>query len=447
MDYRLTGAGIITLNAAFHTGLAVRLHEYFGEELYCHACDFGGSTIVHSEFPSGSTGIGWHDPTQQNYWAPTEGNACFQRLLDELDAAVTAAAAAGDTLECVGIVWAQGESDGLTQQYADRYAENARLVRTTLRNAIKSRSMFSGSAEKIPWIHPRVLTGVFTYASTINEQIQILAEEDPYTRTFDVSDLTATDTLHYDDDSIQLLERRCYDAIVDIRRATSDSGAVAICNLALSHIGDASRVTSIDPVDGSAQSTHCARFYPIARDSLLEMRQWSFAMKRKVLIELDESDVTEWDYAYLHPADALSIISVQPEDATDDYVQPSIQLGFTPTPVMGSQASFSNVGAPFSVEIDSLGRKVIYTDLPDAAVRYVSRASDATKYPQTFVIALAWKLASMLAGAIIKGEQGAAESKRCLQMLMAHLGPAESKDAQQSKADVPHVPPWISARG
>ena len=49
---------------------------------------------------------------------------------------------------------------------------------------------------------------------------------------------------------------------------------IAICNLALSHLGDAANIASIDPPEGSAQAEHCATFYPIARDSLLEMHDW-----------------------------------------------------------------------------------------------------------------------------------------------------------------------------
>ena len=55
---------------------------------------------------------------------------------------------------------------------------------------------------------------------------------------------------------------------------------VEICNLALSHLGDTATVASIDPPEGSAQAEHCARFYPIARDALLEKHDWSWATRR-----------------------------------------------------------------------------------------------------------------------------------------------------------------------
>ena len=58
---------------------------------------------------------------------------------------------------------------------------------------------------------------------------------------------------------------------------------VEICNLALSHLGDTATVASSDPPEGSAQAEHCARFYPIARDALLEMQNWKFATRRATL--------------------------------------------------------------------------------------------------------------------------------------------------------------------
>ena len=58
---------------------------------------------------------------------------------------------------------------------------------------------------------------------------------------------------------------------------------VEICNLALAHLGDEATVASIDPPEGSAQAEHCQRFYPVSRNSLLEMHDWAFATKRATL--------------------------------------------------------------------------------------------------------------------------------------------------------------------
>ena len=54
-----------------------------------------------------------------------------------------------------------------------------------------------------------------------------------------------------------------------------DAGAVDICNIALSHIGENGRITSLDTdVDESAEAAICARYYPIARNTVLEHGSW-----------------------------------------------------------------------------------------------------------------------------------------------------------------------------
>ena len=55
---------------------------------------------------------------------------------------------------------------------------------------------------------------------------------------------------------------------------------IDICNLALAHLGDDATIASIKPPEGSAQAEHAARYYPIARNSLLESHTWNFAAKR-----------------------------------------------------------------------------------------------------------------------------------------------------------------------
>lgn len=212
---------------------------------------------------------------------------------------------------------------------------------------------------------------------------------------------------------------------------------VDICNLALSHLGDASTVASLNPPEGSVQSEHCARFYPIARDSLLEMHPWGFATRRVQLAQLG-TGWPEWDYAYAQPSDALNIIAVLPPDATDDYSQ-----GLSNVPLA---AGGSYVPKAFSCEIDSNGADVIYTDQENAVLRYTALVIDTTKFSPLFVTTLSWHLASMLAGPIIKGDVGAAEAKRCASMMQAFFGKATESDAGQRRINPQHSVTWMAGR-
>ena len=214
---------------------------------------------------------------------------------------------------------------------------------------------------------------------------------------------------------------------------------VDICNLALGHLGDTATVASLDPPEGSAQAEHCARFYPIARDSLLEMHPWGFATKRVQLAQLG-TGWPEWDYSYAQPADALNIIAVLPPDASDDY---SMALNSANVPLAAGGAY---VPKAFSCEVNSDGADVIYTDQEDAVLRYTALVSDPTKFSPLFVMTLSWHLASILAGPIIKGDVGAAEAKRCTAMMQMYLAKATESDAGQRRINPQHNVGWMSGR-
>lgn len=49
---------------------------------------------------------------------------------------------------------------------------------------------------------------------------------------------------------------------------------LTICNMALVHLGESARVTSIAPSDGSVQADLCARFYPQADVILRTAESW-----------------------------------------------------------------------------------------------------------------------------------------------------------------------------
>jgi hypothetical protein len=215
-----------------------------------------------------------------------------------------------------------------------------------------------------------------------------------------------------------------------------------ICNIALSHIGETAKVTSIAPPDGSAQAALCAKFYFVARDSLLEMRRWSFALRR-MSPPVVTSELSEWDYAYLLPTDALNVFAVLPAGGDSDYFSGGSAVLSGPLPLGVGR---SPVTQDFTIEVDSLGRRILYTDQPAAVIRYVSRFTDTAQYPGTFIMALSWKLAAMLAGPIVKGDAGAAEGRRCIQMMLLHLAAADESDGTQRQIKPPHVPPWIGGR-
>lgn len=222
---------------------------------------------------------------------------------------------------------------------------------------------------------------------------------------------------------------------------------VDICNLALGHLGDTATVASIDPPEGSAQSEHCARFYPMARDSLLEMHAWNFATRRAQLALLS-SAWPEWAYCYALPAEVLNILAILPPDASNDYSETfnitnvwGVTSNYPPFPGVGQY-----VPQAFSNETLDDGTAVVYTNQVDAVMRYTARVTDPSKFSPLFVQALSWHLAAVLAGPLIKGDAGAAEAKRCTAMAQAWLAKAAESDANQRRINVQQVTPWMSGR-
>jgi len=219
---------------------------------------------------------------------------------------------------------------------------------------------------------------------------------------------------------------------------------VDISNLALAHLGDSATVTSLNPPEGSSQAEHCSRFYPIARDSLLEQHDFKFNTRYAAGALLTEEPLIIWTYAYSMPSNAMRVIGVYaPATQTDPsaYVAPGyVSLGAEP------YGSGVPVPQPFDTATLADGSTVIYTNQEDAVLQYTIRVTDSAKFSALFVDTLSWYLASYMAGPIIKGEIGAAEGKRCLQVAMTLLGKATMSDARNQQVRTQHSVSWISNR-
>ena len=219
---------------------------------------------------------------------------------------------------------------------------------------------------------------------------------------------------------------------------------VDISNLALALLGDAATVSSLTPPEGSAQASHCARFYPIARDALLEMSTWGFSTTRVQLAAV-ANNFSQWAYAYQAPSDMVNTIAVLPVDAADDYSARFV-TGYTP---FGT--SNSGVGVyepqPYALEYDpDLGVEVILTNQDSAVLRYTRTVTDTTLFSPTFVATLSYFLASYLAGPLIKGDAGMAVSAAMNKKAMEMLTISRPSDANQGMVRAAQSTPWIMGR-
>ena len=155
---------------------------------------------------------------------------------------------------------------------------------------------------------------------------------------------------------------------------------LTICNMALAHIGDQARVTSVIPSDGSVQADLCERFYPQADAIIRTSEDW--------LLDAENGN-----------AIAVQAVAISPDEPT--------------------MASIYAIAIPSAAEDDRLS---------------------------TFDFAKSWLLASMLAGPIIKGDQGAAVAKQCMGNYLLWKGQALLQDARLRDQTSTYTPSAVLSR-
>ena len=208
---------------------------------------------------------------------------------------------------------------------------------------------------------------------------------------------------------------------------------VDICNLALSKLGDRGTVTSISPAEGSAQSDHCARFYPIARDVALEEFPQSFSTRRETLTQTTNPSGS-WSYAYFKPNDCLVALRLLPSATVA-------------TPGAIFEDTVLSADLPFEMETDSAGREIILTNEPDAVLLFTARVTDPARFSALFTDALVFLLASYLAGPVLKGKTGEAAARANYAAYKALISKAAARTANQSNHKREYVPQGLAARG
>lgn len=194
---------------------------------------------------------------------------------------------------------------------------------------------------------------------------------------------------------------------------------VDVCNMALSHLGNARRVAAIDPPDGTAEADLCATFLPIARSEVLEMADWTFSRKRATLATLATNPSSVWVYAYAKPSDCL--------------VPRRVLTGYTTMLEQDSEQ--------FMLEGDT-----IYSNVADAVLVYTYPVTDMTKFSPSALATLGYALAAYLAGPIIKGDEGAKASTSFRKAAAQTAAGALAHDAGRSNAEPPHTPSALAAR-
>jgi hypothetical protein len=215
-----------------------------------------------------------------------------------------------------------------------------------------------------------------------------------------------------------------------------------IANLALAHLGDDANVASFDPPEGSPQAEHCARFYPIARDTLLESFAWSFSTTTATLTPSSYA-VDGWQSSYALPNGCLRPLLLYPPGGRRalETFTPFFRC-FLDQPGLWTDPSPSQ----FDLETTPDGQAIILTNVDNAILRYTQKITDTSQFSPLFVDALGWLLASMLAGPVVKGDSGVTAGESCWKAFVARFGDAAMTDAHKSCSRITTTPAFIAGR-
>lgn len=154
-----------------------------------------GETIALVKHAVGGTDLA-------TYWYPgaVPGDASagpgFTVLLDAMGGARAALDASGEAWRWAGFVWMQGESDALAAGTADLYEANLTRLISAMRTV-------SGEDELPAYIGLISREAVWTYADTVRDAQQAVADADANVVTIETDDLprNPNDTAHYDGSS------------------------------------------------------------------------------------------------------------------------------------------------------------------------------------------------------------------------------------------------------
>jgi hypothetical protein len=178
----------------------------------------------------------------------------------------------------------------------------------------------------------------------------------------------------------------------------------------------------------------------------LQKHSWGFSTVRKALGTSALTPPSTWLYAYDPPTGLVDLLAVLDPNANSDYVTGTgfntVGTYTAPTPNLGIATTND-----FVIESDeATGAIVIYTNVASAVARYTKAVTATTLFSALFVEALAFQLASYLAGPLLKGDIGAKVSLQMQQLADKKKMDAAASDAGERQVTLPSTAAWIQNR-
>lgn len=203
---------------------------------------------------------------------------------------------------------------------------------------------------------------------------------------------------------------------------------VELCNRALAYIGESPFVSSISPPDDSKAAKLCAKFYAQAFNEITQGHEWGWATKRIALTEVVDGGNDFYRYCYEEPAGLLRAFEMLPKGAPDGYRD-----------AKGERIKFRR-------EIDPDGIHRLWSNLPDAWLRYSVYVTDPNQLDPWAQEALVLNLAAKLVGAIMQGKEGQTAMAQYLQLAAQHISRAKANDGNQRILTPEAKVSWLEGR-
>lgn len=196
---------------------------------------------------------------------------------------------------------------------------------------------------------------------------------------------------------------------------------VMICNLALSAIGDKSRIQSLS--EASPQAAECNLHYDQCLRLVLEDVDWSFCSVTATSALLAATPPDDWTYMYAEPANSVKVREIVNA------------LGRVRDPIPFARHYYA-----------TNAQRVLLTDFEDPTWRYTRYIDDPIIYSTKFVECLSYMIASKISMALTrKGELSEAMSKMYLRSKM-EAAVTDGNEIHQN-GEEPRAVEWIEARG
>lgn len=188
------------------------LQQALGQPVYISQLAIGATPVsMVATIDSAVENFSWFSFSKQNDWnaASTStfmGTTRYDLLgvlidimLVNQQAWVEANIGADYKLDVRGIFCLTGESDAVTTNRADLYAENMRQLRKKIRTRVAELGLCSTNAERIPFIPATIHANPTQapYSDTVNTAVRALEQDDQFTVVVETTDLATTDNTHY----------------------------------------------------------------------------------------------------------------------------------------------------------------------------------------------------------------------------------------------------------